>query len=95
MRYYKSLQRAERISHILGILAYFSLATDIVIGVVTLFFINLYRASALRLILYVNYTITIEVFLTVALFFLLYLTRRYENAIDVFARMCVRIKGRK
>jgi hypothetical protein len=89
---YNELKRIERLKKMLEYIAYGSLGLDAAIAVVTLISVNIYKKQLSQILLYLNYSLTVEVLISVVLFLALVVLSHYEKVIDGFAEIGFKIK---
>ncbi len=89
---YKELNRIERLKKLLEYVAYGSLGLDAAIAIVTLVSVNIYKGQLDQILLYLNYSLTVEVLISVVLFLALVVLSHYEKLIDGFAEIGFKIK---
>jgi len=84
---YKTLIRTEKIKGTLDLLAYASLALDIMIAVVTLISLRAYSTNLDEIIRFLNIVLTIEVAIAAFVFVLFVLNLHYEKIIEHLLRL--------
>jgi hypothetical protein len=89
---YNELKRIKRLKKILEYIAYGSLGLDAAIAVVTLVSVNIYKKQLSQVLLYLNYSLTVEVLISVVIFLALVILSHYEKIIDRFAEIGFKIK---
>jgi predicted cation transporter len=92
---YKEFIRIERIKKLLDIIAYGSLAIDIGVALVTLFSLSAYYKELNYIQFFLLVALTIEVIVTVVLFFALVLLYHYGRILDNLARFSRALTGKK
>jgi surface polysaccharide O-acyltransferase-like enzyme len=92
---YSEFIRIEKLTKILDIVAYGSLAIDIAIAVVTLISLHIYSSELNKIQYFLNVAVTVEVIFTLVVLVTLGFLYHYEKILDNLARFSSVLTGRR